>query len=300
MWDYVFERNFQVHELTQLITRAQGGDTDAYDEVVRQFQDRAVAYAYFLLGDFHLAQDAAQEAFCEAFMCLSTLQEPLAFPGWLRRIIFKQCDRICRKKQVTTVGIEAALGEISPHGSPHQAAEKREVAWQVRQAIATLTPAQRSVVLLFYLGGHSQNQIAEWLDVPVTTVKRRLYTARHKLKEKMIEMIREDLQERRPSRTSEFAGRVRVFTSQFSRSIDEGQSIVGTLALLAQREQSSELRQVIAQIQQDITGDGHAGATLSEALSKHPDLFTASYIGAIKQGEVNGDLALVLRQLSSD
>ena len=289
-----------MQELTLFITRAQGGDTEAYDEVVRQFQDRAVAYAYFLLGDFHLAQDAAQEAFCEAFMCLSTLHEPLAFPGWLRRIIFKQCDRIRRKKQVATVRLEAALSESNPTCEPHLASEKREMALEVQRAIATLTPAQRIVVLLFYLGGHSQNQIAEWLDVPVTTVKRRLYTARHKLKEKMIEMIQEDLQERRPSRTSEFAGRVRVFTSQFSRSIDEGQSIVGTLALLAQREQSAELRQAIAQIQQDITGDGHTGATLSEALSKHPDLFTSSYIGAIKQGEVNGTLALVLRQLGRD
>jgi RNA polymerase sigma factor (sigma-70 family) len=217
-WDYVWERNFQVQDLTQLISRAQGGDTDAYDEVVRQFQDRAVAYAYFLLGDFHLAQDAAQEAFCEAFVCLSTLHEPLAFPGWLRRIVFKQCDRIRRKKQVATVGLEAALGEISPHCAPHQAAEKREMALEVRQAIATLTPAQRSVVLLFYLGGHSQNQIAEWLDVPVTTVKRRLYTARHKLKEKMIEMIQEDLQEQRPSKDGEFLRRFHAMMN----AVDKG------------------------------------------------------------------------------
>ncbi len=207
-----------MQELKQPIIRAQSSDADAYDEVVRQFQDRAVAYAYFLLGDFHLAQDAAQEAFCEAFVCLSALQEPLAFPGWLRRIVFKQCDRIRRKKQVATVGIEAALGEISPDCEPHQAAEKREMAWEVRQAIATLAPAERSVVLLFYLGGHPQNQIAEWLDVPVTTVKRRLYTARHKLKEKMIEMVKEDLQEQRPSKDDEFMKRFHTIMN----AIDKG------------------------------------------------------------------------------
>jgi DNA-directed RNA polymerase specialized sigma24 family protein len=63
----------------------------------------AVAYAYSLLGDFQLAEDAAQEAFIQAYRDLKTLREPLAFSSWLRRIVFNYCDRITRKKRVETV-----------------------------------------------------------------------------------------------------------------------------------------------------------------------------------------------------
>ena len=62
---------------------------DAYAEIVRRFQDMAAGYAYALLGDFHFAEDAAQEAFLQAYLDLEKLAEPAAFPGWFRRIVFK-------------------------------------------------------------------------------------------------------------------------------------------------------------------------------------------------------------------
>ena len=71
-------------EMRSLVLRAQGRDQEAYGQLVRRFQDMAYGYAYALLGDFHLAQDAAQEAFVEAYRCLPGLRNPEAFPGWLR------------------------------------------------------------------------------------------------------------------------------------------------------------------------------------------------------------------------
>jgi len=56
--------------------------------------------------DFHLAEDAAQEAFLEAHAYLSRLREPAAFPSWLRRIVFKHCDRFTRKRQFRLVPLE--------------------------------------------------------------------------------------------------------------------------------------------------------------------------------------------------
>ena len=73
-----------MEELGSLISRAQAGDLDAYGRIVRQFQDMAVGYAYSILGDFHLAEDAAQEAFIEAYPILSRVYGPVAFPGWFR------------------------------------------------------------------------------------------------------------------------------------------------------------------------------------------------------------------------
>ena len=289
-----------MQEPRKLITSAQDGDLEAYDQLVRRFQDMAVAYGYSILGDFHWAEDAAQEAFVEAFRCLPKLQEPLAFPGWLRRIVFKHCDRITRKRQVWAVPLDAALAEVGLACEPHRIVEEQETALQVRKAVAALPEHERSVTLLFYMGQHSQSQIAGFLGVPVTTAKKRLHTARKKLKEKMIEMVQENLEEQRPSRNPQFVDRVKPFTSRFSQMIEAGQSIVQSLATLAGQEQNPALRQVIAQIQQDITGDGRAGVTLSEAMSKHPDVFSQNYVDAIKQGEDNGNLDVVLQRLGTD
>ena len=75
--------------LTDLIRRAQRGDLNAFDVIIQRFRDMAVAYAYSILGDFHLAEDAAQEAFVQAYQDLKQLRKPQAFPSWFRRIVFK-------------------------------------------------------------------------------------------------------------------------------------------------------------------------------------------------------------------
>jgi RNA polymerase sigma factor (sigma-70 family) len=198
----------KVQELSEFISSAQRGDLKAYDQLVIRFQDMAVAYAYSVLSDFHLAQDAAQEAFVEAFYCLPRLEEPLAFPSWLRRIVFKHCDRMTRKKQIQVLPLDAADVEVTLNDEPHQVLEQQEAALQVRRAVAALPEHERSVMVLFYMGQHSQNQIAEFLEVPVTTVKKRLHTARKRLKERMIDMVQDNLQEQRPSQGDEFRNRV--------------------------------------------------------------------------------------------
>ena len=70
-----------MEELGSLINRAQAGDLDAYGAIVQRFQDMAVGYAYSILGDFHLAEDAAQEAFIEAYPILSRVYGPRCFSG---------------------------------------------------------------------------------------------------------------------------------------------------------------------------------------------------------------------------
>ncbi len=92
----------ETDRLSALIRRAQAGEITVYDAIVRRFQDMGVGYAASILGDFHLAEDAAQEAFVVAWRELPRLREPAAFAGWLRKIIFRQCDRLTRGKRLTT------------------------------------------------------------------------------------------------------------------------------------------------------------------------------------------------------
>lgn len=208
----------EAEEITSLVLKAQEGETRAYDGLVRQFQDRALAYALSLLGDFHLAQDAAQDAFVQAYRDLPTLREPAAFAGWLRRIVFKYCDRLKRHRSSLPLPLEALYTYPSPELGPAELAQRRALEASVHQAIESLPPQERAVTTLFYMGARSYQEIAAFLEVPVTTVKSRLHSARGRLKERMLVMMQNGLEGMRPSHDDEFTSRVR---QEISRAITQ-------------------------------------------------------------------------------
>ena len=191
-----------------LVRLGQAGDEEAFAEIVRLYQDIAVAYATSILRDYALAQDVVQEAFVDAYRALATLRDPAAFAAWFRRIVFKHCDRVTRGKHPSTTGLDAALAVASPAPSPHEALEQSESRGALRAAIATLSDVEQQVVLLFYLGDRSHAEIAGFLGVNANTVKTRLYSARRRLRTHMSELER-DLRAARPSGDSAFIDKVR-------------------------------------------------------------------------------------------
>ncbi len=193
--------------ITSLVRAAQAGDDLAFAELVRAYQDIAVAYATSLLGDYHLAEDAAQEAFIEVYRTLASLREPVAFAAWFRTIIFKHCDRMWRRKRRPVIGLEAALEVASPAPSPQESLEWHEIKASVWKAMAALSEAERAAVLLYYMGGHSIAAIAEFLNVTTNAVKTRLYAARKRLRKQMGQ-IQENLSAARPSSDAKFAEKV--------------------------------------------------------------------------------------------
>jgi RNA polymerase sigma factor (sigma-70 family) len=187
-----------VKDLPNEVALARGGDLAAYERIVVGFQDMACGYAYALLGDFHLAQDAAQEAFVEAYQCLGALREPAAFAGWFRRIVLKHCDRMTRGKRMTTTSLDR-VADVAGHApDPARAAEQRELANRVLEAIGSLAEHQRMATSLFYIDGYSQQQVAEFLEVPVSTIKSRLRAAQSQLKDRMINMVETSLKNSAP------------------------------------------------------------------------------------------------------
>ena len=166
-----------------------------------------MAYATAILGDYHLAEDAAQEAFVDAYRELGSLREPAAFGSWFRRIVFKHCDRLTRGKRPALSGLESALDIASPGPSPHEALETGEAHAALRNAIAALSQAEQQAVLLFYMGECSHAEIAAFLGVTSNAVKTRLYSARKRLRRHMDD-IEKRLKGARPSGDSSFADRV--------------------------------------------------------------------------------------------
>ena len=197
------------HEsLATEVKRAQAGELGAFHGLVVRFQDMAVGYAFSLLGDYHLAEDAAQEAFLDTFRKLPTLQHPEAFVSWLRTVVFKHCDRLRRRRPATESLAEEDERLTADGMEPAIAAEQAEIARLVGQAIGSLPPGQREVVSLYYIGQRSGGQVATFLDLPLTTVKKRLHDAKPKLRRSMSGMAKHFLESNRPSRDARFADRV--------------------------------------------------------------------------------------------
>lgn len=203
-------------QLASVVAAAQQGDKEAFDQLVIRFQDMAYASAYAITGDLHLAQDAAQEAFLDAYQNLAHLREPAAFPGWFRRIVLGRSHRQLRAKTPSYVSLEELPDLDGGHSDPAQMLQQMEVAQNVQEAIAALSPNLRMAIALHYIQGYSQKEIAAYLETPVSTVKKRLFDARQQLKERMIHMVQEQLVANRPSQNDEFARKVQFFTALLS------------------------------------------------------------------------------------
>ena len=122
-------------ELAETFSRAQQGDKVAFGELVRRYQDLAVGYAYAVLGDFHHAEDAAQDAFVDAFKHIDQVYELRSFPAWLKKVVFKHCDRITRRKTLPTAPPATARVPKRPRAraSTYSSRNRFRIRWRTRR-----------------------------------------------------------------------------------------------------------------------------------------------------------------------
>ena len=278
----------------EVVARVQSGEVHAFAELVSSFQDMAVGYAYSILGDFHLAEDAAQEAFLDAYRHLGDLREPLGFPGWLRRIVFKHCDRRTRKRSPETVSFESSAFDGFARAeapSPEDIAQRNEMTHRLADALELLPEKQRAALVLHYMSGHSLAELSAFLNAPVGTIKKRLHDGRQRLREILTDEIEDDLRSRRPSRDSRFAegvveilhaarvgDRVRVKSLLLQNPrLCHGRDVMGNTALiLAAANGHDEL----AALLRDLSGpvDHHEAAAIGDTervrsiLDERPEL----------------------------
>ena len=190
-------------ELTELVEAAQAGDSKAYDALIQRFQRMAYATAYRYLGDHHLAQDLVQEAALEAFVHLPQLKEPGAFPGWFRQIVFRQCTRVLRQATLQYTSLEAVRDGLLAESDPEAIAVQGEVQASVRSAVASLPRHEQLAAALFYGCGYSYNEVSALLKIPLTTVKKRLHSARQKLRMQLQATLRDEIDNANALRASD-------------------------------------------------------------------------------------------------
>ena len=187
------------HDDAKLIQRVLAGDDTAFSALVKKHQKPVHALAWRKTGDFHVAEEIAQDTFLKAYQNLSTLKEPQKFAGWLYVIAANYCKMWMRKKRLSTQSLEdtssAELekatysGYVIAENEQATAEAQREV---VKKLLAKLQESDRTVITLYYLGGMTYEEISEFLGVSVSAIKNRLYRARQRLKKEEL-MIREAL-----------------------------------------------------------------------------------------------------------
>jgi RNA polymerase sigma-70 factor (ECF subfamily) len=163
-----------------IVDRALGGDAEAFGEIVRRWERRIFALTYGILGREEEARDATQETFLAAFRNLRGFRGEAKVSSWLHRIAVNQCLTRQRRAKVRK---ESAL-EDSPETefaatvaeSPALVVEGRQRTLAVRRALNGLPLELRQIVVMKEFEELTFREIAEVLDLPLSTVKSRLYT----------------------------------------------------------------------------------------------------------------------------
>ena len=163
-----------------IVQRALTGDAEAFGEIVRRWERRIFALAYGMLGREDDARDATQETFLAAFRNLRGFRGDAKVSSWLHRIAVNQCiTRQRRTKVRSESALDEDVGEFATplQYSPASVAEGRQETLAVRRAINGLPMELRQVVIMKEFEELTFREIADALDLPLSTVKSRLYTA---------------------------------------------------------------------------------------------------------------------------
>lgn len=166
-------------EDAEAIEKVQAGEREAFRFLVENYQKQAVAHAAAILGRrAEDAQDAAQEAFIDAFRALKTFDKTRRFYPWFYVLLRNRCYKMTARRRETETVEELEI--IAPHqGLPLT----EKIALEA--ALLALANEDREIIALKYLDGLSYDEIAEHLQIPRGTVMSRLFYARRQLQAKL-------------------------------------------------------------------------------------------------------------------
>ncbi|PYQ23470.1 MAG: RNA polymerase subunit sigma-24 [Acidobacteria bacterium] len=175
----------------ELVEQFQQGDSSAFDALVRRWDRKVQGAIYRLVGPSEDVRDLSQETLLKAYRGLRTFKKEARFSSWLYQIALNVCrDRMRRGRGRSYVSFdELTDGGESPGEAGRSALElieSRDLSRQVAAAVAALPVEQREVIVLKEYQGLTFVEIAEALDVPLSTVKTRLYRGLGQLRQQLI------------------------------------------------------------------------------------------------------------------
>jgi len=185
-------------EEIDLIRKAREGDTVAFAEIIRSYQNLVFATAFQILRDRALAEDVAQEAFVKAFHSLQALRAESSFPPWLRKIT-RNLALASRKEQHRFGALEEAGVLLSPpadEGSEVERERREADAFgeEVRRIVSSLSDTLRFPVMLCHVDDLSTRDAARFLGITEGALRKRLHDGKKKLQERIVRMAEKSFQ----------------------------------------------------------------------------------------------------------
>ncbi len=173
--------------LRQLVLRAQAGQREAFDRLVEHFEPMIFAVALRRLRNRAEAHEVCQEVLLRAYRKLGQLREPERFAGWLKQIAVRlSINRAVRRPEEHCTDSEILVNVADVPNSPLDELLIRERRGEVWDGLQRLGDMDRQTLIAFYIEGNSLKEMAEQFDSPIGTIKRRLHTARLRLRDELV------------------------------------------------------------------------------------------------------------------
>jgi RNA polymerase sigma-70 factor (ECF subfamily) len=175
----------------ELVERFQNGESSAFDVLVHRWERKVQGAIYRLVGPGEDVRDLSQETLLKAYRGLGTFKKEARFSSWLYQIALNTCrDRMRRGRGKSYVSFDelSETGEAGSERGPSalDLIEAHDLSRQVAAAVAALPEEQREVVVLKEYQGLTFLEIAEALEVPLSTVKTRLYRGLGQLRQQLV------------------------------------------------------------------------------------------------------------------
>ena len=171
----------------ELAARAGAGDTAAFEQLVRDHQNRVFSLAFRMVNDREEAEDLAQEAFLKAWQGLPSFQGDSSFSTWIYRLTTNVCiDFLRKQKRRRDIEPVASLDDgdnpipepSDPGLDPHRQMEQAERSQVLSRGLRALPDHQRQILVMREISGLSYQEIGAALELDLGTVKSRIARAR--------------------------------------------------------------------------------------------------------------------------
>lgn len=175
------------------VRRAKSGDPNAFGRLVLKYQNRVLALAYDLTGNYEDARDVAQNAFIKAFEKLTLFRESATFSTWLYRVTYNTAiDYYRQKKKKSHQSLDqmistrdAGLNTTAFTVKENHRLEKKELSSALENALEGLSLQQKTATKLKYIHEMTTSEIAEIMECTESTVRNHIFRALRRLKQTM-------------------------------------------------------------------------------------------------------------------
>lgn len=176
----------------ELVSDAIAGREDSFAELVRRYQRPISSYVYRMVTDYDAALDVTQEVFIKVYISLRSYRAEFRFSTWIYKIAHNAAVDHMRRSAVRdqsivteNAGDTYEIPVPTAHPNPEEASERAERRTEIESVVSQLPPAYRELIILRHSNDLSYEEISDVTNIPLGTVKNRLFRARELMREQL-------------------------------------------------------------------------------------------------------------------